>query len=213
MFALWIYDRTHETTPRRPHALLRSNLHSEGFFNSQLVIANEPMLRDAASDLIDLFVEAGGDLEQVAGVVGPQTGATKLAGYLCSEIICRAKKYCFTASPAKSGADGKGPMVFDDKEYALVSASTILPCEDVVTTAGSVMRALEASEKAGAKALPYILVLVNRSGLKEIHGRQIIALIEHHMPTYAPEDCPLCKAGSEAIHAKGENWARLTATD
>jgi hypothetical protein len=52
---------------------------------------------------------------------------------------------------------------------------------------------------------------VNRSGLTEVNGMKIVALIDHPMPMWAPEECPLCPQGSEAIRAKGENWARLTA--
>ncbi len=38
----------------------------------------------------------------------------------------------------------------------------------------------------------------------------VISLIEQPMPIWAPEDCPLCQQGSEAIRPKG-NSKRLTA--
>ena len=60
---------------------------------------------------------------------------------------------------------------------------------------------------------PFVAVLVNRSGLTEVGGKKIVALIDRPMPMWTPDECPLCKAGSEAIRAKGsENWARLKAT-
>ena len=83
-------------------------------------------------------------------------------------------------------------------------------CEDVLTTGGSVDLASTAVTNAGGTTLPFILVLVNRSGLKEVSGKKIIALIDRPMPTWAPDECPLCKEGSEAIRPKGPpEWARL----
>jgi hypothetical protein len=52
---------------------------------------------------------------------------------------------------------------------------------------------------------------VNRSGLKEVNGLKIIALIDRHLPIWEAAECPLCKGESEAIPAKGDNWQRLMA--
>lgn len=65
--ALWIHDGN----PKRPHALLTSGNHSSGFFNSRIVIAEDPLMREVAKDLVGLFIENGGDIEKVDVVVGP----------------------------------------------------------------------------------------------------------------------------------------------
>lgn len=206
--ALWIHDGN----PKRPHALLTSGKHSNGFFNSRLVIPDEVLLRDAASDLLDLFVKQGGDVSKVNGVVGPQTGATRLAEFIRDEIIENIRDLCFWASPEQREDEGVKSMVFDQEELGFLPGRSVLLCDDVLTTSGSVGLVATAVTEAGGDVLPFILVLVNRSGLKEANGKKIIALIDHPMPMWKPDKCLLCPQGSEALMAKDpENWKRLNA--
>jgi orotate phosphoribosyltransferase len=209
--ALWIHDGN----LKRPHALLTSGKHSNGFFNSRLVIPDEALLQDAACDLLELFAQQGGEVSKVQVVVGPQTGATKLAELVRDQVIFFKRGECFSASPAKSESEGKKTMVFSDEELVLLPGQSILLCEDVLSTGGSVDLAETAIRNAGGSVLPFILVLVNRSGLIEVGGKKIIALIDHLMPMWTPEECPLCKnkEGSEALRPKGENWALLNASN
>jgi orotate phosphoribosyltransferase len=204
--ALWIHDGN----PRRPHALLTSEKHSNGFFNSRLVIPDENLLRHAASDLLELFVYQGGDISKVQIVVGPQTGATKLAELISYQIMEYVRTDCFWASPAKNENEGQKSMIFTEKDIYILSRGSILLCEDVLTTGGSIDRTFDAISNAGGIVLPFILVLVNRSGLQEINGKKIIALIDHNMSTWEPDECPLCKQNSLAVRPK-ENWAALNA--
>jgi hypothetical protein len=82
--------------------------------------------------------------------------------------------------------------------------------EDVLTTCGSIDLTATAVTNAGGIVLPVILALVNRSGLTEVSGKKIIALIDRPMPMWTPDECPLCKVGSEALRPK-DNWAKLNA--
>lgn len=206
--ALWIHDGN----PKRPHALLTSGKHSNGFFNSRLVIPDEVLLRDAASDLLELFAKQGGNFSEVCGVVGPQTGATKLAECISDQIMAYTRELCFWASPAKTESEGGKSMVFSEGELELLPGQSLLLCDDVLTTSGSVSLTDVAATKEGGIVLPFILVLVNRSDFTEANGKKIIALINHSMPMWIPESCPLCVQGSEAIRAKGPpEWARLNA--
>lgn len=205
--ALWIHD----DNPKRPHALLTSGLHSNGFFNSKLVIPDEALLRDAARGLIASFALHGIRLGGIDGIVGPQTGATKLAEFISDEIEDITQDVCFSASPAKAGEGDAKSMIFSDGDLAIVRGATVLLCEDVLTTGGSVELTAKAVADAGGIVLPFICVLVNRSGLTEVDGKKIVALIDKPMPMWTPEECPLCKEGSEAVRPK-DNWARLNAT-
>lgn len=204
--ALWFHDGN----PKRPHALLTSGKHSSGFFNSRLVIPDEPLLREAASDLLELFFRQGGDISKIEGVVGPQTGATKLAELTSYQVMAHTRGRCFWASPAKSDEGGVKSMVFSDEDLALLPGKSILSGEDVLTTGNSVALAATAVTNAGGIVMPFVLTLVNRSGLTEAGGKKIIALIDHSMPMWTSEECPLCKEGSDALRPK-ENWAHLNA--
>ncbi|HAO64405.1 TPA: hypothetical protein DCQ44_00290 [Candidatus Taylorbacteria bacterium] len=207
--AYWLHDGN----SKRPHALLISGKHSNGFFNSRPVIADEPLLREAASDLVDLFIIKGGDIEHVDRVVGPQTGATKLAEFLSDEIGKRRKRPCHWASPAKQGEGELKAMVFNDPKHMVMPGERVLLCEDVLTTGGSVELTARAVKEKGGIILHIVLILVNRSGLVTAYDNLIVALIDRNMPTWEQAECPLCAAGSEAIRPKGiPEWARLNAT-
>lgn len=206
--ALWIHDGN----PKRPHAKLTSNRHSNGFFNSRLVIPDEVLLRDSVCYLTYLFSQQDVDIKKIDGIVGPQTGATKLAEFISDQINVYNRDPCFWASPAKHSKGVTKSMVFDDKDLDLFQEHHILLCEDVITTDESVDLTATAVTNLGGIVLPFVVVLVNRSGLKEMSGRKIIALIDHPMPVWTLEECLLCKQGSEAIRPKGiENWSRLNA--
>jgi orotate phosphoribosyltransferase len=204
--ALWIHDGK----PARPHALLTSGKHSGGFFNSRLVIPDEELLHEAASDLVQLFMQCGGDITTIDGVVGPQTGATKLAELMSEKVGLITGRPCFWTSPAKSEQEGMKSMVFSDEDLTILPNKKVLLCEDVLTTGGSIALAATAAINAGCTVLPFILVLVNRSGLRETEGKEIVGLIDRSMPMWAPEECPLCAGGSEPIRPK-DNWTVLNA--
>lgn len=205
--AFWVHDGN----PKRPHALLTSSgKHSSDYFNSSLVISDEMILRGVASDLLELFARQGGDVLKVQGVVGPQTGATRLAEFMSYQVMAHTRSQCFWASPAKSEELGAKSMVFSDEDLVKLKGKTVLLCEDVVTTGDSIDLAVTAVINAGGIVMPFVLALVNRSGKTEVIGGKIIALIKYSMSVWMPWECQLCKDGSEALRPK-ENWTRLNA--
>jgi orotate phosphoribosyltransferase len=202
-----------EEKSNQPHVVLRSRRHSNGFFNSRPVIVEELLLRDAAADLLEKYAFFAEDLLLVDGVVGPATGATALAQYISDQVAADTRGPCFHASPTKQVIGGEDVMVFSEEERKLLPGKWVLLCEDVFSTGGSIERTIRAIEEAGGKSLSYVLVLVNRSGLTELNGRNIIALIEKEMPTWPEDDCPLCKGGSKPIMNPKDNWRELIRED
>lgn len=206
--ALWL----HTGNPEQPHALLTSEKHSNGFFNSELVMEDPSLLSDACFDLVKLLAQRGLSLDGVDRVVGPAMGAITMA-HEVSLHVGHARGYtCLRAYTEKeTGDDGKVRMVFT--RTAIRPDERILLVEDVLTTGESVDLAADAVVSANGIVLPFVAVLVNRSGLTEVNGKKIVALIDRPMPTWASQEaCPLCQEGSEAIRPKGtKNWARLNA--
>jgi orotate phosphoribosyltransferase len=205
--ALWIHDGN----AKHPHALLTSGKHSNGFFNSRLVILDEVLLSYTALDLLEILRNSG-EIEDfdVDIVVGPQTGATKLAELISGQIPDCTGYPCHWASPAKNEQQGQKSMIFSDEDLRRLPGSMVLLCEDVLTTCGSIDLTATAVTNAGGIVLPVILALVNRSGLTEAGGKKIIALIDRPMPMWTPDECPLCRMGSEALRPK-DNWDQLNA--
>ncbi len=205
MGALWI----HSGNPSEPHALLTSGLHSNGYFNSKPVTENSDRLLDAAGDLLDKLTNFQWRYLEIERVIGPQTGATKLAKMLAAHI-----PRCKWASPEKVTVGGVQKMVFyGHRKQKVVRGERVMLCEDVVSTGESLELTAAIVRKLGGKILPYEVALVNRSASSSIDGRQIVSLIHHEMPMWKKEECPLCKQGSEPLRPReGNNWEFLTAS-
>ena len=202
----------HDGNIRRPHAILASLKHSGGFFNSELVMEDAALLAEACSNILHKLERAGLVLSEVDRVVGPAMGAITIAHEIARQISEGTGHRCLRAYPIKvdDRTDHK-TMRFD--KTTIKKGERVLGCEDVSTTKKSIMLAMDAVTSLGGIILPFTAMLVNRSGFDDVNGSKIIALITQHLPTWEAEECPLCKAGSEAIAEvkKPANWARLTA--
>ncbi|MEK7501711.1 MAG: phosphoribosyltransferase family protein [Patescibacteria group bacterium] len=209
--AFWLHDGN----PKRPHTLLTSGKHSNGFFDSELVMEDTLLLGEACFNLVELLVKQGLELESVDRVVGPAMGAITFAHEISRNIGCERGYTCLRAYTEKLEVNHTGQIIMVFKRTAIRPLERILPCEDVLTTGDSVGLMTMTIASSGGVILPFVVTLVNRSGLKEVGGKKIVALIDYPMPMWTPpiEECPLCKQGSEAIHPKEvKNWARLNAS-
>lgn len=217
--ALWIHD----DNPRRPHALLTSGKHSTGFFNSELVLEWPGLMDQACTDLTQILREqmisdgfGVGNQLKIGRVVGPAMGAITLAHDMARTFGTARKKPCRRAFvekfdlPHREGEEKKKRMDFT--RTALEPSEHVLLTEDVVTTGDSTLLAYNAVERGGGIVVPYLPVLVNRSGKTHVGNMLVVALIDHHMPTWEPDECPLCQQGSEALRPKADqNWQKLNA--
>lgn len=207
---------THDGNPRRPHAILTAEkqgrkMHSRGFFDSELVMEDPFVLDKAAFDLVRSLERQGLKLNSVDRVIGPAMGAITLAHDVARRIgSSRSCPRPCLRSYAEKEMDGDGKRAFVFKRTAIRSRERVLLIEDVLTTGESIGLTAEAVIHAGGIVLPFVGALVNRSGFDEIGGKRAVALVDHPMPAWAPEKCPLCKGGSMAIRPK-ENWAILNA--
>lgn len=198
--AFWLHDGN----SKRPHALLTSGNHSNGFFNGSLVIRSPMTLCMVCAGLLSQLDEMF-KRRRIGMVVGSAYGAITMAFEVARHIgVCDAG---FT-EPVE--VDGEKEMIL--KRFPInKEVPTVLMVEDVMTTGGTTRKSIKAVESAGGEVIDFILVLVNRSGMQQLDGRRIVALIDREMPIWTPDECPLCKDGSEAIRPKGtENWSRLT---
>lgn len=207
MGALWVHDGN----PRRPHAELTSDqMHSNGFFNAGVVTEDSTLLDEVAGSLSESLLKEGVFGEMIDWVVGPAMGAITLAHDVARHVSGWMGFPCLSTYAEKEVVDGKKCTVI--RRSTIRSGARVLLVEDTLTTGASVGLVANAVVKAGGIVLPYVVTVVNRSGLSVVDGRKVVALVEKHMPKWTPGECPLCKKGSEAIRPKGaENWARLTA--
>jgi orotate phosphoribosyltransferase len=82
--------------------------------------------------------------------------------------------------------------------FTIKPGERVLVVEDVITTGKSTKETIEVVKKAGG-AVVAAGSLIDRSGGKADLGVPYQSLVTLDVPTYTPETCPLCKAGSIPI--------------
>jgi len=205
--AFWTYDYAAAQKGRvGKHALLKSGLHSDGFFVSSILLEPENIKNILSYQIVmrlndaNIFVP-----DYVAGV---PDGATTL-GYNIAEIIGARK--------AHMGKNKINGHIFLTTE--IPNGATLLLIEDFCTRGtGFSETVLEVKNKQPfVKILPYNPVIINRGELKEIFidgvgNFSILPIVEQRIKDWdLTENCPLCDLGSVAIKPKRseENWQLL----
>lgn len=192
--AIWVHDGSQA----RPHALLTSGLHSDGFVNCTVVTQRPALLDRILSEQDGLPAHL--PKNRVDWVIGSAFGAISLAYAIALKLGARAG---FTEK------DGDGMKL---NRFAISPSQKVLVVEDTISTGGSTLKTIEAIQKSGVSnenILPSIICLVNRSGSELLGGRSLSALLKLDIHSWQPDDCPLCKAGSRPVRPK-THWHELT---
>lgn len=203
--AFWTYD--YEALKRGRagfHAELKSVLHSDGFLVSKVMLAPSNIKVIVAGQIGLKFKQLG--LLKPDWVAGIPDGATEL-GKLVAMLLG-------TKEAEIKKEEGRITLISD-----IPAGDTLLPIEDFCTKGTGFKETVKEiiSKQPRIEILPVEMVIVNRGGLEEIvvddvGAFKIVALAEHRINDWKPEDCPLCKMGSRPIKPKAtdENWRLIT---
>lgn len=165
------------------HFLLTSGLHSDHYLQCALVCQYpslcERLCKELARNLAGVKADA---------VVGPALGGIVLAYELARVIGARG---------LFMERDDTGRMTLR-RGFHLDPGERIIVAEDVMTTGGSVGEIVAQVEAAGAEVVA-VACLVDRGGMKRFSDRRCASLLAVEFPTYEPDACPLCRAGSRPI--------------
>jgi orotate phosphoribosyltransferase len=204
--AFWTYDYEAAKQGRvGKHALLKSGLHSDGFFVSRILLDSEN-IRLIISAQIAMRLR---EVFRVSGVpdciTGVPDGATKIgedvAGIFGAKNVKMEK------------VDGRIVFV-----TPINPRESILLVEDFCTRGTGLTEAVGVVKEAQpqARIFPYEPVIINRGGLKQIHiegvgAFKVIPVVEWKVQDWDPKICPLCLKGSDPIKPKetDENWQKL----
>ena len=74
----------------------------------------------------------------------------------------------------------------------------ILVVEDVITTGGSTRECIEALQTRGAKVVAAASIIDRSNGKADV-GVPRISLAQLDVPSYSPDNCPMCARGEEAV--------------
>ena len=154
------------------HFLLTSGLHSPLYVEKFNVLCQE-----FANHFKDMGIET---------VIGPATG-----GIILSQVTARllGVRSIFTERE-------NGKMTLR-RGFKVAPGEKVLIVEDIVTTGGSIKEVVDVVNEAKGDIVG-IGLLVDRSGGKADFGvpqEKVYPLLHLTVPTYKPEECPLCKEG------------------
>jgi orotate phosphoribosyltransferase len=164
------------------HFLLTSGLHSPRYLQCALVLQHPSHAEWIGREIARHFQQ-----EQIAAVIAPAIG-----GIIVAHETARALgvKALFTERD-------NGVMTLR-RGFKLEDGERILVVEDVVTTGGSTRETIEAVERVGGKVIG-AGSLVDRSGGNVDLGVPRVALLTLEVPTYQPDNCPMCEQGTAAV--------------
>ncbi len=164
------------------HFLLSSGLHSEQYLQSALVLQQPDIATKLCAALAEHFRD-----EQIEVVIAPALG-----GVFVSHETARA-----LGVRALFAERVNGELTLR-RGFTIKPGERVLVVEDVITTGKSTRETISVVKKAGGVVVA-AGSLVDRSGGKADIGVPYRSLVTLDVPTYTPESCPLCKAGSAPV--------------
>lgn len=165
---------------REGHFLLSSGRHTDQFFQSAAVLQHPDAARRFGAAIAADWRDAGADF-----VIGPALGGIVLAFVTALEL----------GVPALFAEKSTDPAVMViRKGLSLQPGQRFLAVEDVVTTGGSVLKAIRAAEAKGAVCVGLGAIVDRNDGETEIpYPYRPLAGIR--VASFEPDACPLCAEG------------------
>ncbi len=164
---------------RQGHFELSSGRHSATYLQCALVLQHPAHADQLARALAELFSNL-----TVACVVAPALGGI-IIGYEVARAL--GVRSIFVER------DRSGQMALR-RGFELKRGERVLVIEDVWTTGGSTRETIGVVEQEGGLAVA-AGALIDRSGGRLELNVPSRALLEMDVPSYEPDDCPLCRAG------------------
>jgi orotate phosphoribosyltransferase len=169
------------------HFLLSSGKHSDRYFQCALLLEHPRKAEQLAVELARRVRAVHPEPYDV--VIGPALGAVTWAYEVARALGARAQ---FT--------ERKGEAMELRRGFQVKPTDRVLVVEDVLTTGGSAREVLALLATLGVRAQAAGCI-VNRSGGNpfERDGLPLFALAEVNAVAWDAADCPLCRAGSQAV--------------
>ncbi|HUJ16649.1 MAG TPA: orotate phosphoribosyltransferase [Nitrospirota bacterium] len=164
------------------HFLLSSGLHSEQYLQSALVLQQPEIATRLCAALAEPFRHS-----RIDAVIAPALG-----GVFVSHETARA-----LGVRALFAERVNGELTLR-RGFIIRPGERLLVVEDVITTGKSTKETIEVVRKSGGEVVA-AASLIDRSGGKAELGVPYQSLVTLNVPTYAPEACPLCKAGGTPV--------------
>ena len=166
------------------HFKLTSGLHSDRYLQCALVLQN-PQKAAALGTALAARMRAISETPDL--VIAPALG-----GILVAHEVARAMGVRGLFAERQDG------VLKLRRGFSLKPGEKAFVVEDVVTTGGSTRETMDVVTQAGGIVIA-AGSLIDRTGGRTDLGVPRVALAVLDIPAYSPEECPLCKTGSQAI--------------
>jgi orotate phosphoribosyltransferase len=164
------------------HFRLTSGLHSSGYLQCALVLQH-PAEAEACGTAI---------AERVRALSPEVVLSPALGGIVIGQEVGRALGVRAIFAERQ---DGKLTL---RRGFSIAPGEKVLVVEDVVTTGGSTQETIDVARAAGATVVG-AAAIIDRSGGKQRIDVPFHALATIALPTYEPEQCPLCADGKPIV--------------
>ncbi|WP_425146843.1 orotate phosphoribosyltransferase [Deinococcus sp.] len=171
------------------HFLLASGRHSPMFLQSTTLLQHPARVQQIGAALAERVLEAG---YRPDFIIGPAMGGVVLA-YEVARNLTHALPEVRALFAEK---DGQGGMKIREA-FSVRSGQTFIAVEDVLTTGGSVLKAVRATEEYGAQCLAIAVIIDRRRAGGPLDGHPLLSLEQLYFETYAPQEVPEWLAARE----------------
>ena len=171
------------------HFVGTSGLHFDTYVNKDFLY---PHTKET-SRICELMAEKYKDAN-IEVVVGPALGGIILSQWTASHLSKIYGKEVLGIYTEKS-LDG-GQMFTRGYEKYIKEGKRVLVVEDIITTGGSIFKAISAVKEAGGNVVgACAMVNKNKNLNKTMFGVPFDTLTDLFVDTYSADSCPLCKSG------------------
>lgn len=164
------------------HFLLSSGLHSPQYLQCALALRHP---RDAARFGVAIAEQFAG--QKFDAVVSPAIG-----GLIIGFAVAQSLDVPFFWTERENGT------MIVRRGFSVAENEKLLVIEDVITTGGSTRECIAAVEKLGAQVVAAASIIDRSGGAADV-GVSRGALATLNVPTFKPENCPMCERGETAI--------------
>ena len=164
------------------HFRLTSGLHSAGYLQCALVL-QDPV----TAELLGRAIAECTNTLRATVVLSPALG-----GVIIGHEVGRALGVRAIFAERQDGA------LMLRRGFSLSERDRVLVIEDVLTTGGSTRETMQVARAAGAQVIG-AAAIVDRSAGAVRFDVPFHALLDIDLPTYEPEQCPLCAQGLPVV--------------
>ena len=164
------------------HFILSSGLHSLKYLQCALALQYPTDAARFGKAIAENFTDA-----EIETVASPAIG-----GLIIGYAVAQALNVRFIWTERENGA------MTVRRGFNVKESERILVVEDVITTGGSTRECIAALESRGGKIVGAASIIDRSNGAADV-GVPRISLVSLEVPSYKPEDCPLCEKGEEAV--------------